>query len=881
MIELLLRLHPRDFRERYGDALREMLALRAAEARREGRLATVLFWIRECAGLLRSALRERNHSTREVRSMNGLRHELGAALRRLLRAPGFSVAAVAMLALGIGATASVYTLLHRVALRPLPYADSERLVYLDHGAPGMGFDRDVGITTWLYVRYGEAARLLEDVGLVRIDGVSLVDPSGPPERVRYAEATASLARVLATPPLLGRWFTPDDAPSVVLSHSLWQRRWGGDPGVIGRSLRLLGGQYEVIGVMPREFTFPDESVELWTGKEFTITHPDGGFNYEAVGRLAPGANIDELRAELQSLVETSPEAFGNQPHVARRVRDGRVRALPISLKDRVIGDLSGTLWMLLGAVALMLLTTWANVANLFLVRSDARRREVAVRRALGAGRDAIARFFLAEGVLLAVAGWISGIAIAYAAIRLILRFAPVALPRAHEISIDANVLIVSGLLSLVAGIALTAIPLLRGDASSAGALRDGGRNATAGRARLRLRAALMAGQVALALMLLAGAGLLVRSYAHVRQTSPGFAERNVLFFGILRPDNADRTHRASEAFHIGLANRVAALPGVQTVGLTTCVPLDGYCWGESVIREDGESEAALVVSMRRVSASYFGALQVPIIAGRPFVPEDEARVADVVVLSNAVAQRLFPGEDPVGRRIAPGGSRANAQWFTVVGVAGDIATRSVMEGTPELVFYLPITDSRPGEGPVWIGHMNYAVRTEADPATLIPMVHAAVSEMHPDVPLARVRTIEQMLAADRAQIAFTAALLLLAAFVSLVLGAIGIYAVFSYVVGRRTAEIGLRLALGASARDVLGIILRQAGGVTLVGVVVGLVSAALLTRLLSSLLFGVQPLDAGVFAVATGLLLLVAFGAAALPARRAWRLRPVDALRVE
>ena len=876
MIGLLLRLHPRSFRERYGDALREMLAVRAAEARRAGRLATVRFWTRECAGLLRSALRERNHSTREIRSMYGMRHELGCALRRLMRAPGFTLAAVAMLALGIGATASVYTLLHRVVLRPLPYAESNRLVYLDHGAPGMGFDRDVGITTWLYVRYLEAARLLEGVGLVRVDAVPLVDPSGPPERVRYAEATASVGRVLGTSPLLGRWFEPDDAPSVVLSYNLWQRRWGGDPGVIGQALRFFGGQYEVIGVMPRAFTFPDESIELWTGHEFTITHPDGGFNYKAVARLAPGATIDELRVELQHLVETSTEAFGSQPHIARRVRDGRVRALPISLKERVIGDLRATLWLLFGAVALVLLTTWANVANLFLVRSDARQREVAVRRALGAGRDAIARFFLAEGILLALAGWVIGLAGAYGAIRLILRFSPVALPRAHEISIDGNVLLVSGLLSVVAALALAAIPLLRREAHAAGALREGGRNATAGRGRLRVRAALMAAQVALALMLLAGAGLLVRSYLHVRETSPGFDARNVLFFGILRERD-----QGSETFHVGLAERIAGLPGVQSVGLTTCVPLDGYCWGESVVREDSEPESALVVSMRRVSASYFAALQVPIIAGRPFLPADETADADVVVLSDAVAKRLFPGENPVGRRVAPGDGSTGAKWFTVVGVARDVATRSVMEESPELVFYLPIMDSYSGNGPVWIGQMNYAVRSDGDLTGLIPMIRAAVSETYPDVPMSRVRTVEQMLADDRAQIAFTTVLLLLAASVALVLGAVGIYAVFSYVVGRRTAEIGLRLALGASARDVLRIILRQAGVVTLVGVGAGLIAAAALTRLLSNLLFGVQPLDPGVFAVATALLLLVAFGAATLPARRAWRLRPVDALRVE
>jgi putative ABC transport system permease protein len=698
-------------------------------------------------------------------------------------------------------------------------------------------------------------------------------------------ATASLGEVLSLRPVLGRWFIEGDAaPTVVLGWSIWQRRWGGDPDVIGRSIRIAGESLEVIGVMPREFAFPDETVELWTHREFTIDNPDGGFNYQAVGRMSDGVTLDGLRAELQRLVDTSPEAYGNQPHIERRVREGRIRAAPVSLQQRVVGDLASMLWMLFGAVALVLFTTWANVANLFMVRSDARRQDVAVRRALGAGRAAIARFSLAEGLLLSVTGWLLGLGLTFAAVRLIVRYSPVALPRASEISIDANVVIVSAIVSLVAGIILTLIPLIGPHAASASAvLRDGGRSTTAGRTRMRVRALLMAGQVALALMLLAGAGLLLRSYAHVRAASPGFDARNVLFFGLQR-SNADRSPETAHTFHADLAERIRALPGVQSVGLATCVPFDGYCWGEGVFREDRDPAVEgneVVVSMRRVSAGYFDALRIPMVGGRPFSASDEAVHADVVVLSEAVAAQLFPNEDPIGRRVAPGGGGANAHWYTVVGVVADVATKSVMESSPEPVFYLPLMDSRPDRGMVDINTMTYTVRTDADPVAIVPAIRSIIAADAPDVPMARVRTLDSMLAADRGRIAFATVLLVLAATVALLLGAVGIHAVFSYVISRRTAEIGLRLALGASAGDVLRIVLAQAGTVTLVGTVAGLAAAAGLTRLLSSLLFGVEPLDAGVFIAATSILLLVALLAAVLPARRAWRLRPVDALRTE
>jgi predicted permease len=406
-------------------------------------------------------------------------------------------------------------------------------------------------------------------------------------------------------------------------------------------------------------------------------------------------------------------------------------------------------------------------------------------------------------------------------------------------------------------------------------MRDGGRGTTAGRARLRFRAGLMTGQVALALMLLAGSGLLVRSWLNVRAASPGFGADNALFFevGLSSQDYPDR-ERAVQ-FHSDVAARISALPGVDNVAYATCLPLDGYCWGESVLPDGDVDAERVVVSMRRVSPAFFDALELPLVSGRPFT---SGAPVDEVVLSEEAARRLFPEGGAVGRRIGYG-SASDAQWFPVVGVAADAATTSVMEDSPEPVFYLPIRDNRVQT--VGLHRMSFIVRTAGDPAALAPAVRSVIHDIDARTAVARVRTLADVLAADRAQIALATVLLVLAAGVALLLGALGIYAVFAYVVGRRTAEFGLRLALGARASHVFRIVFRQAGIITLSGFVLGLAGAAVLTRSLATLLFGVQPLDAGVFGLASVILLAIACMAAFLPARRASRLHPVEALRLD
>lgn len=892
LLERLIAAHPPAYVERYGDALRDALELRL-EASVSGRvrLRTLL---REAAGLARSAVREWREERRGRKEhwRGGgppLSAEFGAGARRLLRTPGFTLATVAMLALGLGATAAVYTLVHRILLRPLPYEAADRLVWLDHSAPGLGLDRGIGTTVWLALRYAEASRQLEDLAIARMTGTTLTSAAGDAERVSRADVSPGMGRLLGRTPRLGRWFGPSERGVVVLSDGLWQRRWGGDPAVIGRHITLEGVEHEIIGVMPPGFAVPSPTVDVWVGFDYGPDYADQGFNAVAVGRLAPGATLEGLREELATLVAGSPAALGGNAAVTYLVEEGRIQPRPVALIDHVTADVRASLWLLLAAVGLVLLTAWANVANLFLVRTDARRREVAVRRALGANRSSLARFFLAEGMLLSLTGWIAGLALAWIAVRVAVVRTPVELPRSAEIALDARVVLTSLALALLAGLGLTLIPLLQRQESPAPVLRDGGRGMTAGAARLRLRTLLLGIQVALALALLASAGLLVRSHAAIRAASPGFAARDVLLFDVGLPVTAYRSRAEADAFWAGVRERIAALPGVRAVAVASCPPLRGFCWGESARRADAPSatpDGNLTMQMKRVSAEFFDVLQLPLVFGRAF-----DATGDVAVLSVEAARRIFGTDDPIGRRIVPGwdadeGPRAGGgvdrgrrPGYTVVGVVADAATTRVTEASPDPVVYLPLRDA--GDGGVSIHDMTVLVRTDGDPAALVPAVRSMVAELDPRLPLSRVRTLEEMLAADRAPVTFATVLLSTAGIVALLLGALGIHAVFSWVVGRRTSEIAVRRALGASARDILAILFRQTVPAALIGLVAGTVAAIALGRVFASLLYRVDPLDAGVLAGSAAVLLLIAVAAAAGPARRAWKLRPIDALRAE
>ena len=909
---LLLRMHPREYRAEYGAAAAEMLARRSAEARRSGWRARARFQVRETGGLLVSAVREKASAAglggrrfpyqtiprRKGTVMESTMREVRQALRRLMRAPGFTMATVLTLALAIGANAAIFTVVRWVVLAPLPYADSNRIVFLDHGARGLDLPRGLGLTSGLYWQYAQRAQMLETVALyqsVELTATGL----GEAETLQAARTTQSLPQVLRVTPQLGRWFdeaeaSPGGRPVAVMSHGYWQRRFGGDGGVIGRTIVLNGVATTVIGVMPQGFAFP-ESRRLRTGAsagppamDLWIPHqlgPDnvraGGFNFGGIARLADGATIEQARAEIDALIARLPEDMPGDPVARSIVEQAGTFSTVVPLKEWMVGSTERTLWILFGAVAIVLLVACANVANLFLVRAEGRQREVAVRRALGAGHRGIAAYFLTESSVLALVGGGLGLAIAFAAVQLLVGYGPADLPRLHEVHVDAGVLAFAALLSVLSAALFGSIPLLRQSRPMASTLRDSGRSNTASGAQLRTRSVLMGTQVALALVLLVASALMARSFDRLRAVDPGFNEESALLFSVALPSNPYEDRERAAVFHRDLVERVSALPGVTSVTLTTCPPLASYCFGDPLARPGrpwSEGEMPPVASMRRVGDDYFSTMGIRLIAGRLLDGRDQTVPTGAAVIDERLAAIYFPGEDPIGQQIMP--SSDDERPYEIVGIVGHVATLGLQAADRPPQLYLPLlshtTENTPG-----LHAVSFVARTATPPLDLLPSLRGALGELNPDVALAEVTTLEEIVAADRAPMAFTLVLILIAGGVALLLGIVGIYGVISYAVSQRSGEIGVRLALGAKPGDVARMILGQGGRVAAIGLGVGLLAAVLASGLIEALLFDVNPTDPATYAVVAGALLAVALLACWVPARRAAKLDPVDALRVE
>jgi putative ABC transport system permease protein len=822
--------------------------------------------------------------------------ELRYAARRLLRSPAFTLAAVVTLALAIGANASIFAVVQRVVLNPLPYPDSDRLIELDHGSHGLNMPANLGLTAGLYFHYAERAQSLEGAAIYRADDLTLTG-DGNPERVRCAHATPSLAAVLRTSPALGRWFTADDGrpgapPVAVLSHALWTRRFGADSRILGRPVLLAGVPTEVVGIMPAGFAFPDTRVDLWIAEPLARSMGFGLWNYAGVARLREGATLELARTELNGLIAEAPAAFPGDQLALGNV-ETRLFFSGRTLKEATLGTVALGLWILLAAVGVVLMVACANVANLFLVRSDARQREIAVRRALGASASSIARYFLAESVLLSLAGGAIGLLIAAFAVRLLVLSGPATLPRLHEIRLDPIVAAFTCALSVVAAFAFGAIPLWQG-AGRAAALHEMGRSNTASRSRHRARHLLMGAQVALALVLLVSSALMVRSFRNLRALDPGFDPASALTFSVGLPERQYPTRAAAIAAHHAILGRLAALPGVRSATASTCLPLGGGCSGNTILVEGRRLPPGTtppIALFRAVAGGYFEAIGMPTLRGRSLTRADVDHAEPIAVVNQALASRLFPDRDAVGQRIAsnlppPGPGQPPAlSWLTIVGVVANTGLRSPAETPAASQVFMPMSIAGgPGIprsrliGPD-IAVMNYVVRSSTPPLGLLPSVRQAVNAIDKDLALAQVRTLQDSVDRASAQMAFTMVLLALAATVTMMLGLVGIYGVMSYVVSQRTAEIGVRLALGAQPGDVAGMIVRQGGIVAFAGAGVGLAAALAGSRVIESLLYGVSPRDPAVFAVTTCVLLAVALGACWLPARRAARLSPLDALR--
>jgi putative ABC transport system permease protein len=827
--------------------------------------------------------------------MDALRQELRQAVRRLVRSPAFTLASVLTLALAIAANASIFTVVQRVVLNPLSYPDSDRLIELSHGAVRLNLPTGLGVTRGLYYQYADRSQTLAGIALYNTDDMTLTG-DGEPIRIRIARTSPSLASVLRVSPLLGRWFTdaegkPGGGSVAVLSYGLWLRRYGGDRGIVGHSLVLAGVSRDVVGVMPASFAFPDPGIDAWLAEPIDRAMGFGIWTYNAVGRLRDGATLSQARADLNGLIADVPHAFADDRFASANTSEIQLFATPRTLKEATIGNVARGLWILLASVGLVLLIACANVANLLLVRSEARQREVAVRRALGASGAVIGRYFLAESIVLAAVGGGLGLGLAASAVRLLVATGPPNLPRLAEIHIDGVVIAFTAALIVMAAIACGLIPWWHG-AATAAPLHDSGRSNTASRGRNRARQLLMGAQIALALVLLIASGLLIRSFQKLRAVDPGFDASSALTFSIGLPDREYNSVARAVSAHHAIGDRLRVLPGVTAVSASTCLPLAGGCFGNTV-RVQGRAYPAgtipPVAMFRAVAGGYFETMGMRVLRGRGIDRGDVERREPIVVVDEAFANRVFPNQNPIGEHVASNRPPADRglDWLTIVGIVSKTPIRALAETDPLPQLFMPMSIAGgPGipmtvlVGPN-VSVMSYVVRTASSPAALLPAVRRAIDGVDSSLALARVSTLQETLNRASAQTAFTMALLAIAAGVALALGLVGVYGVMSYIVSLRTVEIGVRLALGAAPHGIATMIVKQGAVVALAGMTAGLGLTVAGSRVIESLLYGISPRDPVVFATTTLVLAGAALAACWLPARRAASLSPIEALRSE
>jgi len=806
------------------------------------------------------------------------------AVRSLAKAPRFTWVAVFTLALGIGANTAIFSVVNGVLLEPLPFEQSDRLVNVASTSPGLGYDR-FPLSPDVYFAYERESTTLPEMALYQRMSGSLTD-DGDPERVSGLIATHSLFSTLRVEPVLGRVYTadedlPDQPAVVVISHALWHRRFGGAADVVGKTLRVDGRSREIIGVMPERFDFPGD-VDFWVplGMDPESAN-EGSFGYPAVARLASGATPEAARADLVQIVgrfkESLLEGGPDRANYAAFLESGGYAPLVRSMKDDLVGDLRQPLWILLGTVGFVLLIACANVANLVLIRSEVRRRETAVRVAVGATRSALARYALTESAVLAGAGTLLGVFVAWIAVPLVLTKAPPQIPRLDEVDVDGAVLLFAAGLAVLSTALFGAGPLVRFRRQEAlGALRQGGRGATSP-ARGSGRRLLVVAQTSLALVLLVGSGLLVRSFQKILSADLGFETSDRLTFGVYLPEARYPETSDVLAFHERLGERLSGLPGVRSVGVGNVLPLTASSGTAFDIESDPSEPGELppMLHYAFVGPTYMQSLGMRVREGRTLTAADNVDRTGAVVVSSAVADRFWPAGTALGQRLRVSGDDDN--WLTVVGVVQPVVQESVREEPRPMVYY-PMVGPDGDLGDVRAA--SYVV--EAAPSSSVAAaVRSAVWELDADLPVADMKTMDEIVSDSVVELSFTMFTLGIAALLALVLGAVGLYGVLSYSVAQRTQEIGVRMALGAEAGEVLGMVVRDGARTQLVGLVIGLIGAAALTRVLQGLLFGIDAIDPLTFAATSAALFCVGLTAAYVPARRAARLDPVTSMRTE
>ena len=871
----LLRILPSDFRSDYGREMEQVFQEQRRAAAARGPAGVARVWLDNAGALL--AIGPREHAAQLTRDAR-------YALRGMRANPGFAAVAIVVLALGIGANTAIFSLAHAVLLRPLPYHEPERLVSVWNRWEGFPA---AGLSDPEYLDYAERTRTLNIAATA--GGAAVIGGDGrDAERVGAAAITPNALAVLGVQPALGRPFGPADelasgARAVIITHGLWQRRFGGDPAIVGRTLTVDGRACDIVGVMPRGFLLPFEfdaesRVELLAPLTLDRAAPRtkrGGHYLQAFARLNPGATLAQARADIDGLVQALTREY---PEAASLAGFG-VSLAP--LRDDVLGDARPVLFVLAGAVGLVLLMACANVANLMLARSEARRRELAVRTALGASRFRLVRQMLTEAWLLAGAGAAAGLLVALWCRQIVVDFAPRALPRVTEMRLDGPVLLCAAALGLIAGLLFGMIPAIQisGDRRAADPLKTGTRGTTG---RAAVRRALVIAQVSVAVVLLVGAGLLVKSFAKLMAVPSGFVTDRVLTLRISLPEARYPGRPEVTSYFERLLENVAALPGVQSAGAASGLPLavSSGDWsfdveGRPLVNNKHSGRA----DWYAVTPGFVETLGIRIVRGRGPSAADTSEANPVVVINEAAVRAAFPSEDPIGKRIQFSKSRGFDQpWRTIVGVAADIRQRG-LETPPRPEVYFPHAQFQHFSPNAQARAMNVVVKTAAAPDTLTAPVRDAVRRLDPDVPAALVRPMDQVRETSTRDRRLN--VLLIGAFgaLALLLAVIGVYGVMAFQVAQRTREMGVRLALGASRGDVMRLVVGEGMRLVGAGLAIGVVVAALLSRFIAQLLFDVTPRDLTVFAAVPVLLAAAAALASYLPARRATRVDPAMALR--
>ena len=819
--------------------------------------------------------------------MQDLRHAIAA----LVRTPGFTIAAVLSLAIGVGVNTSIYSVASALLLHPLPYADAERLTILWNRSPGLGITED-WFSTAQYFDIRQHSTSFEHVAIAIGGNYNLTGDGAEPERVGTIRVSSGLLPMMGAQPVLGRLFAPEEdhpgvAGTAILSHGTWMRRYGGDPQIIGRTLILNGQPYQVVGVLPATFTIPREVLPTLGGAEnseilvplplaadaATIRTAE---DYNIVGKLKPGVSVETAQAELDALTarlrRDYPEVYPPNSGLTFSV---------VPLQEQVVGDVRRSLLVLMGAVGLVLLIACANVANLLLSRGVGRQKEIAVRAALGASRHRIIGQLLVESMVLAVLGAGVAVLLAYWSLEWIRALGASSVPRIDEIAINGEVLLFTLAISIGAGVLFGLAPAFRlSRVDLQGTLKDAGRGSAAAHslwaAGSNLRSLLVVSELALSVVLLIGAGLLIRSFARVQDVAPGFDPSSVLTLELTMTGRKYNDASAILEAYRQLWERLKALPGVMASGGVTSLPLSQmFAWGPITVegRIPPAGEEFINADVRMVGGDYFRTLEIPLIKGRLFDERDTSDGPRVTIIDDRMARDLWPGEDPVGKRLRTGGSSSTTPWITVIGVVGAVK-QYTLEGDSRIAMYLADTQY-PRRA------MNLVLKSQTPPATLATAVRNVLKGFDPDLPIYNVRTMEQRVAESLARRRFAMQLLTLFAGVALGLATIGIYGVMAYLVNQGTRELGIRLALGATPAGIVWLVGRQTAWIALVGVTLGIAAAVVLTRFMQSLLFDVHHLDPLTFVVIAVFLAAVAMLAGHVPARRAARIDPVISLRTE